>query len=172
MNRKRLLLLLAVAALSVGWICRPAGDEAKRVIGQTAVVGISEASIELLGRVDTGAATTSLHAESVRVEDGMASFELLGPDGRRVAMREPVARTGVVRNSERIEERIYVELTLKHAGHTKRVQVNLNDRSSLTYPLLLGRNWLKDDYLVDVAQLPQKPDGAGGSVDLPSLASQ
>jgi hypothetical protein len=30
--------------------------------------------------------------------------------------------------------------------------VNLNDRSAMKYRLLLGRNWLENDYLVDVAR--------------------
>jgi hypothetical protein len=32
------------------------------------------------------------------------------------------------------------------------VLVNLNDRSAMKYRLLLGRNWLENDYLVDVAR--------------------
>jgi hypothetical protein len=110
-----------------------------------------------------------VHAESLRVKDGMASFELVDHAGRRVPMRLPVARTGTIRNAERSEERIYVEMTLQYDGNAKKVQVNLNDRSGLTYPLLLGRNWLKDDYLVDVSKLPVEPEGAARK--LPSLAA-
>jgi hypothetical protein len=31
------------------------------------------------------------------------------------------------------------------------VQVTLNDRQSMKYPLLLGRNFLRDDFLVNVS---------------------
>ena len=30
------------------------------------------------------------------------------------------------------------------------MEVNLRDRSAMTYKLLIGRNWLSEDYLVDV----------------------
>ena len=34
----------------------------------------------------------------------------------------------------------------------KEVLVTLNDRTDMEYPLLLGRNFLRGDFLVDVAQ--------------------
>jgi hypothetical protein len=175
MNAKRLFLLLAICALAAGWIRDPAAtDSAKRVIGQTARVGIEEVAMEFVARVDTGAATTSVHAEEVRVEDGMVDFVVVNRDGSRVPLRLPLARTGTVRNSGGSKERLFVEMTLNHEGDSKRVLVNLNNRSRLTYPLLLGRNWLKDGYLVDVSRKPEMPPRGteGGNTELPSLASQ
>ena len=79
-------------------------------------------------------------------------------------MRKPVVKTHLVRNAERSEVRVYVELTLRHDGVSKRVLANLNDRAGLTYALLLGRNWLEDDFLVDVSRDSVEPDtGAAGS---------
>ncbi len=174
MNGKTLLLMAILGATCTGWIYRPSTEESKQVIGQTERVEIAEAALELLGRVDTGAATTSVHAESIQIDGAMVSFALLDQDDRRVFLRQPIAKIGNVRNAERNEERVYVELTLHHAGFTKRVLVNLNDRSSLTYPLLLGRNWLKDDFVVDVSRAPlnSSSDSTGGVQELPRLASQ
>lgn len=164
MTGKILLLLAVVGATCGGWIHRSNSQESalesKRVIGPTGRVELAEASMELLGRVDTGAATTSVHAESVRADGGMVSFDLIDEDGRRVPMRRRIVRTGMVHNAERSEKRVYVEMTLQYAGLTKRVLVNLNDRAHLTYPLLLGRNWLKDDFVVDVARAPELPSSA------------
>lgn len=154
MNAKRMLLLVLACSACMGWVHRPAGEESKRVIGPTEMVDIAEASIGFLGRVDTGAKTTSLHAESIEMDGSMVRFELAGPDGRRLAMRRPVAKIDTVRSATGSEERIFVELTLEHEGYAKPVLVNLKDRSHMTYPLLLGRNWLKDDYVVDVSQEP------------------
>ncbi|HSP43389.1 MAG TPA: RimK/LysX family protein [Luteolibacter sp.] len=175
MNGKRLFLLLAICGLAAGWIRNPAAtDSAKRMIGQTARVGIEEVAMEFVARVDTGAATTSVHAEEVRVVDGMVDFVVVNRDGSRVPLRLPLARTGTVRNSGGSKERVFVEMTLNHEGESKRVLVNLNNRSRLTYPLLLGRNWLKGDYIVDVSSKPEMPSRVqeDGSAGLPSLASQ
>jgi hypothetical protein len=174
MNRKTFFLLIAVCGLAIGWLRVPgAADQSKRLIGQTARVGIEDASLDFIARVDTGAASTSVHAESVRVQGDMVDFVLVNHDGSRVPMRMPVARTGTVRNSEGGKKRVFVEMTLSHEGQSKRVLVNLNDRSGLTYRLLLGRNWLKDDYMVDVSQqLDERIPGRDGSTrELQSLAS-
>lgn len=154
MNAKRMLLLVLACTACMGWVHRPVGQESKRVIGPTETVDIAEASIGFLGRVDTGAKTTSLHAESIEMDGSMVRFELAGPDGRRIVMQRPIAKTDIVRSAAGSEERIFVELTLEHEGYAKPVLVNLKDRSHMTYPLLLGRNWLKDDYVVDVSQEP------------------
>jgi len=157
MNGPRILLVFAMCAACIGWIHRPSGEVGKRVIGPTETVDIVEASFGLLGRVDTGAKTTSVHAESIQVDGELVSFDLACPNGRRISMQRPIAKTDKVRSAAGSEERIFVELTLEHAGHAKPVLVNLKDRSHMAYPLLLGRNWLKDDYVVDVAQEPVVP---------------
>ena len=173
MNGKRLFLPLAACALAAGWIRTPVVvDSPMRMIGQTARVEIEETAMEFVARVDTGAATTSVHAESMRIKDGMVDFVVVNRDGSRIPMRMPVAKTGTVRNSDGSKKRIFVEMTLNHEGESQRVLVNLNDCSKLTYPLLLGRNWLKAGYLVDVSQKPEAPTGEGSTRELPSLASQ
>ncbi len=101
---KTLLLLIAAGVLGAGWIYHPAEHGSKRVIGQTAIVGVSEASMEFTGRVDTGAATTSLHAESVLVDGDRVSFTLVGEDGRLVKLQQPIARKGTVRNAAKKRE--------------------------------------------------------------------
>jgi len=174
MNGKRLFLLLAICALAAGWIRNPAAtDTTKHVIGQTVRVEIAEAAMEFIARVDTGAATTSVHAESVRVDGDMVDFELVNRDGTRLAMRMPVAKRGTVRNSGGSKRRVFVEMTLNHGGQGKRVLVNLSERNNLTYALLLGRNWLKDDYIVDVSHEPMQPAPASAVaiVELQNLAS-
>lgn len=161
MTVKRNLLIAVVCAVSIGWLQPPATPETKRLIGPTETVEISEASIGYLGRVDTGARTTSLHAESIHMENGTVHFSLVGADGERVPVRRPVAKIDTVRSAAGSEERVFVELTLQHGDLTKSVLVNLKDRSHMTYPLLLGRNWIADDYLVDVSrQAPMPSDPA------------
>ena len=66
-----------------------------------------------------------------------------------------------VRNSGGVKERVFVSMTLNHQGRSKQVCVNLNDRSGLTYPMLLGRNWLEDEYMVDVSHEPEVPRYGG-----------
>ena len=141
-----------IGALGAGWNLLPAKQASKRIIGQTAWVEVAESGLGFLGRVDTGAASTSVHAESIRIDGEMVDFVMANRSGNRVRMRAPLIRTSMVRNAVGEEERVYVELTIRHYGLEKQVQASLNDRSSLNYALLLGRNWLQDDFVVDVTR--------------------
>lgn len=127
-------------------------------IGQIARIELPDAGIDMLARVDTGAATTSLHAEEVEVDGDWVNFSLLGRDGRKISLSRPIAKISTVRQAAGSEKRVFVELTLKHLDHTRPVLVNLNDRSHLHYPMLLGRNWLENGYLVDVATPSEYPE--------------
>lgn len=164
MKLKSMLLLAVACAACVGWMHRPVkSQEAKRVIGPTETVAIADAEIGLVARVDTGARTTSVHAESIELMDDEVRFDLVCPDGRRVPMQRPVAEVRTVRSAAGSEDRVFVELTLEHDGYAKPVLVNLKDRSHMAYPLLLGRNWLKDDYIVDVSREPVVPAKSAGT---------
>jgi len=127
----------------------------KQVVGPTVVVVVPEAGLEFAARVDTGAASTSINARSIHMrDDGMVDYVLLNSVGERVAMRSPLAKTAVVHTGAGSEKRLYVMLTVRYLQHEKQVLANLNDRSALSFPLLLGRNWLKGDYMVDVEGPP------------------
>ena len=52
-----------------------------------------------------------------------------------------------VRNAEKAEHRYRVSLPLECGGVKKVAMVNLNDRSRMTYRLLLGRDFLRDDFV-------------------------
>lgn len=134
----------------------------KKIVGATEVVIVEEAGISFLGRMDTGAATTSIHAVDIEVAGqfpvgadctGMpVAFTVLNERGEACRLTARVEKTASIRTSEGREERLFVYLTVGRQGEEKRVLVNLNDRSAMKYRLLLGRNWLENDYLVDVAR--------------------
>jgi len=55
-----------------------------------------------------------------------------------------------VRNAQGVETRYQIPLTLRWHGIDKLIRVNLRDRSAMTYKLLIGRDWLMGDFVVDV----------------------
>ena len=55
-----------------------------------------------------------------------------------------------VKTSEGSELRYIVPITITWKDNTSTLLVSLNDRSQMRYRLLLGRNWLRGDYIVDV----------------------
>lgn len=110
-------------------------------------------------KIDTGAATSSLHAHHIKV------FERDGAEWVRFDVRPwqaahdlhdtelPILDRRTVRSSSgHSEERIVVVLDITMAGRTVSAQVTLTDRSDMGFRMLIGREALKQGFLVDVAR--------------------
>jgi len=106
-------------------------------------------NIRLPARIDTGATVTSLDARQLKIDGNEAEFRLPEEYGGAL-MRLPIAGWRHVRSSKGREERPVVEIDLCVASKKIHVKANLNDRSMVKYPIILGRNALKDHFIVDV----------------------
>lgn len=149
----------------------------KRVVGETAFINEVATGLEFLARIDTGATTCSIHAEEVVVEEGKddmkenvganISFYVVNSKGNREHVQTTIADTVRVKTSDNTERRYKVWLTLRYGDVERRVHVTINDRSHMDHPLLIGRNFLRGRFLVDVEQkrtraaAPDPSDTAG-----------
>lgn len=132
----------------------------KRIIGPTTIIAEAHSSLDFKARVDTGAMTTSVHVEewaiegeSEQMEENVGKkirFRMKNHKGESQWLESRIEEIGVVRTSEQEEARYKVQLTLCWNDVKKQVLVTLNDRSHMKYPMLLGRNFLEGDFVVDV----------------------
>jgi hypothetical protein len=119
-------------------------------------------------RVDTGAATSSLHVENLqefkRGGRNWVSFNL-HPDihnvnlGVRITTRVK-GRKKVKSSSADTEHRIVIDTLLNLGGQEWVIQLTLTNRAQMTYPMLLGREAMSGRFLVDPALehlLPRTP---------------
>jgi hypothetical protein len=110
-------------------------------------------------RVDSGAETSSLSASEV------IEFERDGDDWVRFTFQHdsadesvdfelPIKRTVLIRqaSSESLDRRVVVELDIRLGDELQTTEFTLTDRSRMTYPVLLGRAFLMDLYVVDVSR--------------------
>ncbi|MDT8321666.1 MAG: ATP-dependent zinc protease [Xanthomonadales bacterium] len=117
-------------------------------------------------RIDSGANTSSISATDVREfqrdgEDWVRfSFDHDGEDPVATIER-PVERVVLIRqaSAQKRARRPVVLLTVQLGEQVQKTEFTLADRSQMTYPVLLGREFLRDLYLVDVSQsyLHSKP---------------
>jgi hypothetical protein len=160
-RRSRLgLCLLAGLCVLAGLGCAQLGGE--RVLGATEIVHVPAADLDFLAIVDTGAFRTSIHALDIRIPDAETrmrdnvgkpiEFLLVNERGRGRRVRSTVADVLPVRTSHGTEWRYVVPLRLRWRDVEKEVLVNLRDRTPMTYKLLLGRDFLKGDFVVDVSR--------------------
>ena len=112
---------------------------------------------EIKAKVDTGAATSSLHAFRLErfEKEGLSfvRFEIHpGQRSRRpsIECEAPIVRETAVRNpGGRTELRPVIASTLVIAGQPVEALINLTGRDEMGYRMLLGRRTLRNRFVVD-----------------------
>ena len=155
----RMPFFLMVAFMAISSPVR--AGEGKIVVGEVEDVILFPWGIKLAARVDTGAAMSSLDARDLKVKDGFSEFKLSQKNGG-LQLRLPIVDWLTIRSSEASEQRPIVELEFCIGPKRVHTRVNLNDRSTVKYPLLLGRNTLKEDFIVDCTQERCSPPACPG----------
>lgn len=144
--------------------------------GEKTSITSSVVSVEILGfsdpiegKIDTGAAQSSLHAEEIEVDGDRVTFVL---NDRRY--RTSVKSSQEVSSADGGQQsRPVVTLTLTISGKTIDVDVNLNDRSEMPQQLLIGQDVIKGaDLVIDISDEPADTEqgvatGADGQVVKP-----
>jgi len=129
----------------------------KVVFGYLERVVISTAGLALDAKLDTGADTSSLHAEGIkrfkRMGDRFVRFQVREDSGELVTLERPLSRMARIRRHDGDYQRRPVVKMWICVGDTKRrVEVNLIDRSQFSYPFLLGRSAMEGAIIVDPDQ--------------------
>src|SRR4030042_1937582 len=149
-RREKQMGLIWFLATAIVFLLAPgmASAEEKLTIGLLEDVILLPWSVKLPARIDTGAATSSLDARELTIQDNMADFKLPDKYGG-LQMRLPIIDWRYVRSAEGRERRPIVEMDLCIGPKKLRIRVNLNDRSMVKYPFIIGRNALKEYFVVD-----------------------
>jgi hypothetical protein len=142
-------LMLPLLALGA-----PAQAKEKEVLGLVEKASIHPGDVTVRAKVDTGAKTTSLHCDCIhpfeRNGAQWVSVKVEDQSGRVVTIERKVARiTSIKRHSGESQERYVIMLGVCVSDVYKEVEVNVVDRTGFNYPMLIGRNFLKGDFVVD-----------------------
>lgn len=111
------------------------------------------AANELTGKVDTGADICSLHAEDISIDRANNKVSFNCPELSTNRFTVPLVDQQAIRvpSSEKTEYRPVISLNIKIANKEIRdVKVNLNDRSHMDNPFLVGQNALEGgNFIID-----------------------
>lgn len=126
-------------------------------LGAIEKVLLDPPGITLDARIDTGAKSSSLHAENIirfeRDGERWISFDIPQENGELVNVKLPQERrVRIIQANEEYDRRFVVKMWLKIGNIREKVDVTLTDRSDLEYPLLVGRSFLLDTAVVDVSR--------------------
>lgn len=133
-------------------------ESKKFIVGALETCDLPELAIEKLHiRVDTGAATSSLHVDNLepfeKEGEEWVAFDI-HPDYHnveRVVRREAKVNTvKTIKSSTATREHRFVISTDIVLGEQRwEIQLTLTDRSEMTYLMLLGREAMADRIIVD-----------------------
>jgi hypothetical protein len=114
---------------------------AKKIIGLIEPVKIiGKKIVKTTALFDTGAKLTS-------IDNSIAAEAQVGPVLRIQRVKAPITKE--------VEQRPVVKLRVEIDGREYEAEANLNDRSHMKYPVIIGRNIINDNFIIDVSKHPE-----------------
>ncbi|MDX5319894.1 MAG: RimK/LysX family protein [Bacteroidota bacterium] len=116
--------------------------------------------VDIPAKIDTGARTSVLHCQSIeiikRYRKSYVKFVLLDPQSPQYNGAEfvlPFHKERKVKNSFGQEEnRIVIETVVELYNKKYPIELSLRDRSNMEFPMLLGRSFIRRNFIVDVSR--------------------
>ena len=133
--------------------------DGKLLLGEAEWLWLDAADQAFRARIDTGAETSSISADDITIfeRDGKEWVRFFmshkGMDDH-IQIEAPLMRYVRVRqaSADDLDRRPVVRLSVRVGDQNEKTEFTLTDRSSMTYPVLLGRDFLKDIAVVDVGR--------------------
>jgi hypothetical protein len=132
-------------------VARPVSSDPVQVFGwqeKIKIVGMADA---MVAKLDTGATTSSLHAENQQIfeRDGKkwVRFAVTDPhkvDAKRYDMEAPLIRTVMIKEpgGDSLRRNV-VRLTFQIGERTVKAEFSLNNRNNMNCPVLIGRSTIQ-----------------------------
>ena len=130
----------------------------KMLVGELEYVYIDPPGVNVVARIDTGATSSSLHAENLvpfeRDGEDWVRFDMVVSESDSVSVERQVIRhVRVVQQADPGgSRRPVVAMRVRLGDIQDTFELTLADRSHLENEMILGRNFLADVTLVDVGQ--------------------
>jgi hypothetical protein len=131
----------------------------KKIVGRRELISIVDLELyDLDAKVDTGADSNALHCDHIEISDDeqSVSFTLLDEvheayHGKRMTF--PLYKIKKVKSSNgQLQLRPSIKVVVEFYGKKYKSVISLTDRSDMKFPMLIGRMFLKDRFLVDVSK--------------------
>lgn len=131
-----------------------ADPKALLTVGWREIVALPSLPLEgIPAKIDTGARTSSLHAEvleEIDREDGRwVRFNVDWGGQRHECEAIHVDVRGITSSNGEQQKRYVIKTPLKIGGIEFKAEISLADRSDMKFPMLIGRTALRRRFLVD-----------------------
>ncbi len=133
----------------------------KQIIGRSEKIDLPELKLkDISAKIDTGAYGCAIHCHKIRevIKDRKKylHFDLLDPSHpkyeKQVFKVKSFSKKRVKNSFGESEERYTIKSKIEIFNKLYAVELSLTDRSEMKYPVLIGRLFLEDRFIVDVSK--------------------
>ncbi|PZD78481.1 RimK/LysX family protein [Mesonia sp. K7] len=126
----------------------------KKLIGKNDHADFPKLGLEDIAiKIDTGAYTSSIHCYNIHIENNVLYCNFLDPEHPQYNDKEfkfTQFELKTIKSSNGIsQERYLIKTNITLFGKTHQITLSLNNRQEMKFPVLLGRKFLNNKYLVD-----------------------
>lgn len=128
----------------------------KKIVGKKEKISIIDLELyDLDAKIDTGADSNALHCDDIVIEDEWVSFTLVDEvhesyHGKRIKI--PLYKFKSVKSSNgEVQLRPSIKVRVAFYGKEYTTVISLTNRKDMKYPMLIGRKFLNNRFLVDVS---------------------
>ena len=127
----------------------------KKVLGRIDKINFPELHLNNIDvKIDTGAYTSAIHCSKIKEEDGKlyCTFQSKGHpnfNGKEVIFKN-YSFTDVKSSNGHKENRYKIKTTAIFFGKSYKINLTLSTRDDMRFPVLIGRQFLKQKFLIDV----------------------
>lgn len=122
-----------------------------KTIGRVDIVDFPDLEIfSMPVKIDTGAYTSTIHCHQIKLNKEVlnCTFDC---NGQKINKQFNQFKLKKVKSSNGTwQERFEVKTTIKLFNKKYKININLSKRPNMRYPVLLGRKFLKNKFIVDV----------------------
>lgn len=137
----------------------------KPVVGWLEKVRVERGNIVLQAKLEASRLTSIVHAEDIREgskgENPTVRFKLKDRFGHTGTFEAPLVRKVRLKSVKSVRELYVVQLGLCIAGRYLEDEVALSDRSQQDYEMVIGRQTLEGNFIIDPAATYSVDPGCG-----------
>ena len=127
----------------------------KKIIGRVDKVDFPKLDLfDIDAKIDTGAYTSAIHCSDIIEENDTLKCTFYSEDHNNFSGKEVIfetfSRTKVKSSNGIKENRFKIKSEVVFFGKTYKINLTLSTRDDMKFPVLIGRQFLKRKFLVDV----------------------
>ncbi|MGB5866845.1 MAG: RimK/LysX family protein [Arcobacteraceae bacterium] len=131
---------------------------ASELLGKSDKFDLPEFNLKSLNaKIDTGAKTSSIHCSMITpLQNGFVKFVVLDKNNKKFTgdfITKKISRITAVKSSNGISQtRYFIKTPIIIYGKKYMMEVSLSFRKNMKFPLLIGRELIKQNFIVDVTK--------------------